>query len=238
MDRTRESAADSSDRTRPSVDRRQALLGAAGLTTTALAGCLGSGTSGSSSVSVDSDLPCFESSGAESVDQPLPAPVKGDPEASVTVAAYEDFACPHCRDYVLDVVPEIRSQYIEPGEIRYEHHDFPIPVSEPESYTGANAARAAQARVGDEGFWVTSKQLFENQDSLGEELYSTVAEEVCLDSDAVSDAATNRKYKSTVTNDRQRGIDIGVEGTPTVFVDGSIVESTVDAISSAIESAR
>ena len=180
MSSRRESATDSSDETRPpSVNRRRALVGTAGLATTALAGCLGlgaSGSSGSSSANVDSDLPCFESSGTGSVDQPLLAPVKGDPEASVTVAAYEDFACPHCRDYVLEVVPELQSEFIEPGMIRYEHHDFPLPVADPGSYTAANAARAAQARAGDEAFWVAAEQLFENQDSLGTDLYSTVAD--------------------------------------------------------------
>jgi protein-disulfide isomerase len=217
------------------LTRRRALLGAGGVAASTLAGCL---SSGASKASIDANLPCFESNGAKSVDQPLPAPVKGDPKSNVTVAAYEDFACPHCREYVLNVVPELQKQYIKPGKIRYEHHDFPIPVKKPQSYTAANAARAAQALVGDKAFWVYAKQLFKNQDSLGPDLYALLGKKTCLGKKKIRNAATNRKYKKTIMNDRKQGISKGVNATPTVFVNGNSVEPTFDTISSAIESAK
>ena len=220
----------------PRLGRRRALLGMGGLAASALSGCLGGASSGSSG-SPDSDLPCFESSGSKPPKQPLSTPFVGDPNADTTVSVYEDFACPHCKDYALDVFPEIRKKYVEPGKIRYEHHDFPIPVSEPESYTAANAARAAQALAGDEAFWVYSKQLFKNQDALGPEFYGSLADETCLGKNEIRNAATNRKYEKTVMSDRREGIEMGVEGTPTVFVGDKTVEPTVEAISSAIESA-
>lgn len=208
------------------LTRRRALLGAGGVAG-ALAGCLGSGTSGGSG-SGSSVTPSGET---------LPAPVQGDPQANVTVAAYEDYACPHCRTYVLDVLPTIESEYIEPGKIRYEHHDFPIPVAEPQSYTAANAARAVQARADGNQFWSYSRSLFQNQSELGPALYERLANEMGLAGQAVRTAAVNRKYKKTVTNDRQQGLDRGVEATPTVFVNGTSVEPTVEAIGSAIDSA-
>lgn len=226
----RESSPDAPNATRtPRLDRRRVLLGSAGLAASALAGCLGSGATGGSGGSGNAS--------GRSGDT-LPTPVQGDPDADVTVAAFEDYACPHCRSYVLDVLPRIEEQYVSSGRIRYEHHDFPIPVADPESYTAANAARAVATRTDGEAFWTYSRSLFEKQSDLGPELYASLANEMDLDGDAVREAAVNRNYKQTITADRQRGVDMGVEATPTVFVDGSALsEYTFDAISSAIESA-
>jgi protein-disulfide isomerase len=168
----------------------------------------------------------------------LPAPVRGDPEADVTVMAFEDYACPHCRDYSLEVVPELASQYMEPGIIRYEFRDFPIPVAEPTSWRAANAAREAQDRAGDATFWEYEKLLFENQNRLGPDTFAGIANELDLDGEAVRDAAVNEKHTNTVQADRNMGQNMGVEGTPTVFVDGNAVRPTAEAIGDAIEQAR
>ena len=207
----------------PRIDRRRALLGIGGLTASTLAGCLG-GASSSSSGSGDS--------GSENT---LPTPVQGDPQASTTVTVFEDFACPHCQTYVLDVLPTVASQYIEPGKIRYEHYDFPV-VNET-SWRAASAARAVQKRTGAKQFFTYAKALYENQSSLGPETYASLAEEMDLDGSAVRKAAENQAHRSTVSANKQTGEDRGVQGTPTVFVGDTTVDPTVEAISSAIESA-
>lgn len=232
MGPTRESSVESHP-TRAASTRRRALLGTAGMALSALAGCLGLGAQSSGS-SDNSSTKTGTGTG-----DTLPAPVQGDPQANVTVAVYEDFACPHCQTYNFDVLPQLESEYIESGTIRYEHHDFPIPVDDPQSYYAANAARAVQDRAGDEPFWTYAQLLFENQSSLGTETYASLASEMDLDGTAISDAAANRTYESTVMGDRQQGIDRGVNATPTVFVAGNAVsEPTFSAISSAIESAK
>lgn len=168
----------------------------------------------------------------------LPAPVRGDPDADVTVMAFEDFACPHCRDYSLGEVPQIAEAYIDPGIIRYEFHDFPIPVADPTSWRAANAAREAQDRGGDSVFWEYEKRLFENQERLGPNTFAAIASELDLDGEAVRTAAVEERHMNTVQADRKIGQDRGVEGTPTVFVDGNAVRPTAEAIGEAIEQAR
>jgi protein-disulfide isomerase len=153
---------------------------------------------------------------------PLPPLVAGDPDAAVTVAAYEDFACPHCADYNATVVPELRRDYIDDDRIRYEHRDFPIPVSDA-SRPAANAARAVQDRVGDGAFWRFAEGLFERQRDLGPERYASLASTVGADGAAVRRAAVARQYRVTVERDRERGAQAGVRGTPAVLVDGEIV---------------
>lgn len=149
----------------------------------------------------------------------LPAPVLGSENASVTVAVFEDYACPHCRDFSLETFPDIKCNYVDPGDVRYEFHDFPIPVSR-ESERAANAARAVQDTVGNGAYWAYSKRLFESQDSLRPDTYADLAEEVDADPDIVRTAAVESQYTDTVQADRSAGEERGVTGTPSVFVDG------------------
>jgi protein-disulfide isomerase len=214
--------------------RRTFIAGGLALAT-GCAGCLSGGDESTPSAELGT---IAESSTPES-ERPLPSPVAGDPDADVTVAAFEDYACPHCATYSLQVFPQLASEYLEPGTVRYEFHDFPIPVDETVSWQAANSARAVQAAAGPQAYFEFSEALFANQSSLGPDMYASLADDVGVDGSAVRDAATSRTYDPTVRGDRQRGVDRGVSGTPTVFVDGNeVTEATYDAISTAIDDAR
>jgi len=201
----------------------------------ATAGCLGGG-SGADTPS-DSGTP----TPTPVPGQPLPTPVAGDPEADVTVAVYEDYACPHCRTYAEEVYPQVRETYISEGTVRYEFHDFPIPVDETVSWQAASAARAVQDEAGDEAFFTYSARLFANQSSLGPETYADLTDGLGVDGETVRAAATGELYRPTVSEDRQNGIDRGVQATPAVLVNGEPVEwqeIAFEPLQSAIESAR
>jgi len=174
-------------------------------------------------------------------EQSLPTPVAGDPDADVTVAVYEDYACPHCKTYSVQVFPQIANEYLESGTIRYEFHDFPIPVDQTLSYEAANAARAVQANLGSQAFFEYSEKLFRNQRSLNRSTYASLAGDFDVDGATVRQAATEQRYQQTIDEDRQGGVDRGVRGTPTVFVDGSPVEwreIAYQPVKDAIENAR
>jgi protein-disulfide isomerase len=146
----------------------------------------------------------------------------------VTLAVYEDYACPHCANYNAEGFPELDEAYVSSGEIRYEHRDLPIPVADPGSFRAANAARAVQHGHGDEAFWTYAKTLFEQSGAIaggGPELFATLAEEQGHDPATVREAAVDRTYRRTVERDRQRAIELGAESTPTFVLNGEIVAS-------------
>jgi len=210
------------------LTRRRSLALAGGLVSGSLAGCFGLG-----------DSPEPDGEAVES----LPTPVQGDPESAVTVAVYEDFSCPHCRDFHLNVYPDVVSEFVDADRIRYEHHDFPIPVDEQWSWAVAGAARAVQDEVGDEAFFEYAALAFEEQGSYSMDVLANLANEVGADGEAVRSAAENDTYAPVLDADRSEGQDRGVQGTPTVFVNDEQVDldsgdSQFDAIRSAIESAE
>ncbi|PSP90028.1 thioredoxin [Halobacteriales archaeon QS_4_69_34] len=213
----------------PSTTRRRALLGAASLSTAALAGCTG----------LTEQLPVVGSGGDGSGDRALgtlATAVMGNPDADVTIRVWEDFACPHCREFTMDTLPKLRKQYIDPGEVRYEHHD--IPFLGDSSWTAANAGRAVHEQNSD-AFWDYSKRLYENQDSLGVDLYASVANEMGLNAEEVRNAAENRTYDDTLEADKQAAIDRGIEATPGILVNDTRVKTpSMRSIQIAIEVAR
>jgi len=197
--------------------RRRVLAGVAAGTAT-LAGCLGS-------------LDANEGPPEEELATDYDVPLRGDADGDVTLAVYEDFACPHCRTYNEELRPELEAEYLTAEPVRYEHRDFPIPVRDPESWEAASAARAIYDRSGNDDFWAYAASLFEHQDRLGDEtpeLYGDLAEELDLDGGAIQTAAVEREYDDIVGADRQRGIDAGVEATPSFVVDGDVVASGSD----------
>jgi protein-disulfide isomerase len=214
------------------MDRtRRAYLGAvAGVGLAATAGCLGGGGGGDGTGDCTvEDEPTVSS---------LPAPTIGADDADVTVAAFEDFACPHCATYSLEVFPDLRSEYVDAGVVRYEFHDFPIPVDERWSWQAASAARGVQDETDDETFFEYAHALFENQDDYSPALIADLADEVGAPGCAIQADARNETYRPVIEADRERAVDRGAQGTPAVFVAGRSVSPSYDAIADAIESER
>ncbi|ELY88158.1 disulfide bond formation protein [Natrialba hulunbeirensis JCM 10989] len=157
-----------------------------------------------------------------SEDPPEP-PVTGNPDADVTVTVYEDFSCPFCRDFKLGVFPELEEQYLEPGDVRYEHRDFPV-IDSPWSWEIPSAAREVFESAGNDAFWEFTTEIYAYQGSYNYGAIEGVADEVGADGSAVREAAEDESHRSTIEADRSYGDSNSVGGTPAVFVDGDAVE--------------
>jgi protein-disulfide isomerase len=174
----------------------------------ALAGCLSNG----------------RDAGEQAPGQPLAVPVKGNPDAEVTVSVYEDIGCPHCETYQTEVFTEIARTYLDPGHIRYEFRDLVIPADGQRSWEAASAARSVQDRGDESMFWSYLDALFENQSDLGPERYEQLAADLNVDESGVRADATEQAYDDTVSHYTTEAEDDGIDSTPTVIVDGSTVE--------------
>lgn len=199
----------------PSATRRQFLVGL-GITATvgSLAGCLGGDD-------------------AES----LPAPVAGDSDGAATLQVFSDFACPHCRTYHLSVFPSLENGILSDGDVRYEHHDFPIPVDREWSWRIASAARAAQALAGDEAFWKISEKLYQHQGKWSAPLLKQLGDEVGTNGVAVRRAGMQDRYRDVIQADRTLGEEMGVPGTPAIILDGQLIAPSATAIKQAVTAA-
>lgn len=197
--------------TDPKLSRRRLLV--AGTTASALtAGC--TDVIGLSSPSLP---PC----NGEQRDDPG-TPRMGDENARLTVEVYEDLDCRHCAEFNQETAPAIKRDYVEPGDVRYVHRDFLVPVSE-WSWKAANAARAVQQTAGDDAFFEFLDLAYANQGEYTESLLVSLGGDVGADEPVVERAIETRPYCEYLRSETESGSDRGVEGTPTVSVEGELL---------------
>ncbi|KDE58987.1 hypothetical protein EL22_00945 [Halostagnicola sp. A56] len=211
------------------ISRRRFAATALAGTGIAVAGCLDSNTG-----NIDGE---FELEGESA----LPVPVAGDPDADVTVMVFKDFGCGGCARYTLEdelnMYPRLKESYIDPGEIRYEFHDFPIPANPDWSWEIANAARSVQDQGDDEAFWQFETNIYEAFGSYSLDVVESVANEAGVDGEQVVTDTEDGAYRDELETEKERASNAGIEATPTVIVDNEQVELSYDSIESAIEDA-
>lgn len=144
----------------------------------------------------------------------------GSSSAPITIIAFIDFECPFCRR----AYPEfeaIREKYSPVVQIVFKH--FPLSSIHPNALPSAIAAQcAAQQNT----FWQYYNQIFSSS-LLSEEAYNTYASNVALNQSLFTRCQESSLTESQVLQDLQDGIDIGVRGTPTYVVNGTMVEGVV-----------
>ena len=85
-------------------------------------------------------------------------PMKGAPNAKVMMVEVSDYHCPFCRRFRQQTQPQIDTQYIDTGKIRYAFIDYPIAQLHPDAFRAHEAANCA----GEQGkYWEMNSQLFE-----------------------------------------------------------------------------
>jgi protein-disulfide isomerase len=142
----------------------------------------------------------------------------GAPNPAVTLVEYGDYECPHCMEYH-HILTEVMRQM--PSELALEFHHYPIPVG-PNSIKAAMAAEAA----GEQGHYrEMHDRLFETQRewtgrSDAPEIFTNMAGQMGLDTAKFREDMASPEISDRVINDRLRGNLLGVEGTPTFFVNG------------------
>lgn len=211
--------------------RRSLLAAGAAVGVAGLAGCSGDGGG------LSFDAGAYDCDPSEPSDPDLDyRPTLGDPDADVTVQVFEDFTCGHCATYNLDHFPTIREEYVDTGEIHYQHWDFPLPVNERWAVPVASAARGVGVRHGDEAFFEFASAAYESQGSYGQ---GGATDEMPGGADPCVVLADMEytPYADAIQSDKSEGEAMGVGGTPAIFVNGSPVEGGYGAetVSSAID---
>lgn len=52
--------------------------------------------------------------------------ILGDPEAPVTIVEYASLTCPHCARFHLDILPQVKEEWIDEGRARLVFRHFPL----------------------------------------------------------------------------------------------------------------
>jgi protein-disulfide isomerase len=139
--------------------------------------------------------------------------VRGAVDAPVTVLEYGDYECPYCA-----AAAPLLQRLVEEseGRVRLVFRNFPLADRHPYALTAALAAEAAAAQG---AFWPMHDLLFTKQDRLTDSALRGYAEHLGLDGDRVVGEPA-QQFGDRVESDFAEGLAAGVEGTPTLFIDG------------------
>jgi len=144
----------------------------------------------------------------------------GDPNAPVTVVEFSDFQCPACRAFFTQVEEPFIEEYVATGKVYFVYRSMGVWIGQ----ESADAAEAAYCAGEQNKFWEYHDFLFANQtgENVGDFLQKRLiafAEKIDgLDVGAFKDCLNSNKYAQKVNADGAEGRQMGVRGTPTLFV--------------------
>ena len=164
-------------------------------------------------------------------------PVRGNPNAKVVAVNYDDFQCPYCARVHQTLFPELLKEYGD--RVAFIYKDFPLSEIHPWAVHAAVNANCLAAQSND-AYWdfadythanrhsVNSEKGLDNQLAALDRITMTEAGKFGLDSTKLQScvrAQNDEAVKASV----KEGESLGVSGTPTMFVNGQMIDGAQPA---------
>ena len=141
------------------------------------------------------------------------APVTGPANARITLVEFSDFQCPYCVKAVAQIKAVMKAY---PRDVKLIFKEFPL-----DSHSQAAGAAVAAVAAQQQGkFWEMHDALFAHRNDLSRKALFDVAGSVGLDMKRFAADFDSNDAKKLVIRDINDGNKVGVEGTPTIFIDG------------------
>jgi protein-disulfide isomerase len=166
------------------------------------------------------------------------ARILGPPTANLFVVVTSDFQCPECRELALNILPEVRREFVDSGRVRLAF------INNPQArYFNARSAALAALCAGTVGrFWQMHDRLFVNQKSWERlddprDFFQSLAVTAGVPANVYSDCMSRSRMLHQLSADITRSRETGVTEVPTVLVGDRRLESkelTVSGIRRAI----
>lgn len=165
-------------------------------------------------------------------------PIKGNPDAKVTVVNFDDFECPFCARMHSTLMTEIYPEYKDKIKIVYK--DFPLEQIHPWAQHAANDANCLGAQSAP-AYWQLADYFHANQRQISGSQQNvqdsfTKIDQATLDFGKKNNvdipklqACLKAPPEAQVKASMQEGDKLGISATPTLFINGEKVEGAIDA---------
>lgn len=147
---------------------------------------------------------------------------QGADDAPITLVEYGDYECPTC-GAAYQIVKKVQKKMGD--KLKFIFRNFPLAQVHPHAEHAAEAAESADAQG---KFWEMHDRLFENQNALDDESLSDYAGEIGLDDKKFTEDLRNERFEKRIRADFAGGIESGVNGTPTFFINGTRYDDALD----------
>jgi protein-disulfide isomerase len=141
-------------------------------------------------------------------------PTRGPAAAPITIVEFSDFECPFCGG-LFPTLEAVEKNYR--NQVRIVYRQFPLRKIHPRAEKAAEAALCAaeQGR-----FWEMHDSLFGHQEDLSVDALKARAAELKLNTAAFNACLDSGKQMAAIDKDIAEGMQAGVTGTPTLFING------------------
>ena len=170
--------------------------------------------------------PSAMASDALATPNPLGEVTLGQIDAPITVVEYASLTCSHCGDFHNNVLPVLKREYVDTGKVKFHFRPFPL---DPFASAGAMLVQcvSARARTGfldvlfaRQNEWLRAQEPIKKLQSYARQIGMSGEEFVlCLQNQKVLDGIRDMQ--------KAANIELGVESTPTFFINGEKVEGNI-----------
>lgn len=151
------------------------------------------------------------------------SPSLGPADAKLTVVEFSDFECPHCQE-MYSILKAVEPEF---PQVRFVFKNFPLEQVHPWAMTAALAGRCVYKTGSSSAFLKFQDSVFTNQeaitaDSAWDQLsqYAVSALGTTGSAEALHSCMTAPQTKAAVDADVAEGKALGVDSTPTFFING------------------
>jgi len=119
-----------------------------------------------------------------------------------------------------------------PNDVKLVVKHFPLPM-----HSYARKAATAALAAGKQGkFWEIHEKLFANQKDLSDAKVEAIAQEIGLNMEQFNKDLKDPAIASLIDRDIYNGREVNVQGTPTIFVNGKLLnQRSLQGFQQAIE---
>jgi protein-disulfide isomerase len=152
----------------------------------------------------------------------------GSVMAPVTVIEFSDFGCPYCALFARETLPELKREFVETGQVRWQYVPFVLGIFQ----NGEEAARTSECAGEQDRFWPMHDHLYERQrewrgSGSPEALFLGYAAALDLDEDAFARCFRENLPRQRIERSNQLAAAVGVRATPTFVVNGRPIEGAL-----------
>ncbi len=154
--------------------------------------------------------------------------IVGNDNAKITILAYESLTCSHCADFHINVLPDLKRDYIDTGIVKIEFRHFPLDIA------ALNAAKISQCSNDgkseilnnlylNQSKWVKGQSLNDINENL---IIYLKTQAIDLD---YNQCLTNKDIEDYILNDRIEGVKkFKVNATPTIIINGKKFDKSLN----------